>query len=126
METDEGMLQLLMQIGFLASGRGNISGAETIFSGVQAQRPESEYPLIGRAVNRLNDLDYEGAIRILISEALEKNPESDLAKGFLGFALRKAGLTGHSREVCREVVDAGRDEVAMAMAAAVLEDLDRE
>lgn len=125
MKTDEEMLKLLMQIGFLASGRGNISEAETIFSGVQARQPESAYPLIGRAVNRMNDLDYDGAIRILIGEALERNPGNDLAKGFLGFALRKAGLDEQSREVCREVVDAGRDEVAVAMARAVLEDLER-
>lgn len=125
METDEGMLKLLMQIGFLASGRGSISEAETIFSGVRARQPKSAYPLIGKAVNRMNDMDYEGAIRILIGEALAENPESDLAKGFLGFALRKAGLDEQSREVCREVVDAGRDEVAVAMSRAILEDLDR-
>jgi hypothetical protein len=126
METDEGMLKLLMQIGFLASGRGNISEAETIFSGVRAQQPKSAYPLIGKAVNRMNDMDYDGAIRILIGEALAENPESDLAKSFLGFALRKAGLDEQSLEVCREVVDAGRDEVAVAMARAILEDLERD
>ena len=41
------MVQLLMDIGYVATGRGFQSQANDIFNGIIAARPNSELPLIG-------------------------------------------------------------------------------
>ncbi|MDR0428749.1 MAG: hypothetical protein LBG86_01795, partial [Puniceicoccales bacterium] len=43
------VLQMLMQLGFVACGKGYPSLAIDIFTGISAVRPHSELPRIGRA-----------------------------------------------------------------------------
>lgn len=109
-----------MEIGLAAAGNGYIAQAEQIFRGIEAIQPESELPLIGRAVARLNAGRKLEAIKILQS-AMEKNPDSDLAMSFLGFALHLAGMKQASRDALTQVVEANNCEEAVALAKSVLE-----
>jgi tetratricopeptide (TPR) repeat protein len=116
MEIEKDLLQLLMETGHLASGYGYFPEAEVIFSGLRAVRPESEYPLIGLALAKMNARKYIEAIKILMEEALKVNPKSDLAKSFLGLALKLSGLREESVTVLREVIAADRDKIAVKIA----------
>ena len=121
MEIDENTLQLLMQVGLLASGRGYATEAETIFNGLKAVRPESDIPLIGMAVNRMNESDFEGAAEMLLNDVLERNPDNDLAKAFLAHALIASGVSDQAREVCEDVLASGNDATAKEMVRAFME-----
>ena len=125
MEIDTKLVQLLMEVGYLAGGHGFFDESIKIFEGIYAVRPESEYPLIGMAVTRMNARKYEEAVKILWGKALKVNPESDLAKSFLGLALKMAGLTSESQTLLREVVEANRCEEAVSMAKNLLEEIGR-
>ncbi|MEM6654264.1 MAG: tetratricopeptide repeat protein [Planctomycetota bacterium] len=120
MELTTETVQQLMEIGYVAAGAGRFADADAIFAAVQAARPESEYPQIGRAVVCLNADRTPEAIAILRG-ALQINPDSDLAMAFLGFALRQAGLTQQSDEVLKQVIDAGGQPEAVAVARSLLD-----
>ena len=114
------LLRLLMQIGFIASGTGYYREAETIFSGIQAMSPQSEFPSIGKAVNKLNEMDHQSAIQILTSEALQINPGSDLAKAFLAQAFKQAGLNDRSQTLCTDILNTAKDASGKRIAEAIL------
>ena len=122
MEIDKKMLQLLTEIGFFAAGNGFFVEAEKIFEGIQAVRSESEYPHIGLAWAKINAHKPEEAIAVLKEKALKLNPDNDLAKSYLGLALRLANLNHESESVLQEVVESGRNAEAVNMARAVLEE----
>lgn len=109
-----------MGLGYVAAGSGRLSEADTIFSAIQAARPESEYPQIGRAVVRLNAGQHAEAIALL-RHAMEINPDSDLAMAFLGLTLQQAGFGQASSEVLQQVVDADGTPEAIALAKSILE-----
>lgn len=113
--------QLLMEIGYVATGAGLKPQAEAIFKGVAALRPQSEMPWIGLAVTQLNAGNPQAAQRLLREEALQRAPQSDTAKSFLGLALRQAGHNAESFALLREVADYGTDETARAMARGLLD-----
>ena len=122
MEIDAQLTKLLMEVGYLAGGYGFVSESEKIFNGIAAVRPESEYPYIGLAVTCLNANMNEAAVEILRTRALKANPDSDLAKSFLGLALKLAGMNAESQKVLQEVVDNGGAEEAVNMAKSLLEE----
>lgn len=116
-------LQSLMEAGYVAAGRGLAPLAERIFAGVEAARPDSDAPAIGRAVLALNVGDAAAAVELLRG-ALAKHPDSDVTKSFLGLALRQAGLNQQCEQVLGDVVGAGRDPAAKALAEAILHPAD--
>ena len=59
---------------------------------------------------------------LLREKALRINPGSDMAKGFLGLALKLSGLTSESRNVLQDVADNGTDANAVNMAKSLLEE----
>ena len=113
-------VQRLMEIGFVAAGNGWLADAEAIFSGVQAARPDSELPLVGRAFIRMNARQHREAA-MLLQQAMEKNPESDLAMSFLGATLQMSGMNQASRDVLEQVIEANNNEQAVELAKALLE-----
>jgi Flp pilus assembly protein TadD len=123
MEIDRELLQILMQSGYLAGGYGFFSEAETIFQGVMAARPESEYPVIGLAVSKMSAGRNDDAVKILHNQALKLNPESDLARSFIGLALKLGGLNEESLTMLKDVVAAGKDETAVKMAQSLIEEI---
>lgn len=115
------LVRTLMEVGYLAIGFGRFADAETIFAGVQAARPESELPAIGRAVVRLNTGRPQDAVKLLSDEALRRNPDSDLAKSFLGLALKQNGENSRSQQLLQEVADRNANAEAVALAKSLLE-----
>lgn len=115
------LVRTLMEVGYVAIGFGRFADAETIFAGVQAARPESELPAIGRAVVRLNSGRPQDAVRLLEGEALKRNPDSDLAKSFLGLALKQTGENSRSRQLLEDVARAGGQTEAVALSKSLLE-----
>ena len=124
MEIDAGSLQLLMEVGFLAGGYGYLGEAEIIFDGLKAVRPQNESPLIGLAFAKMNNNQMDEAIRILEEEALKVNPQSDLARSFLGLALKLSGRVEQCLPILREVVERNSDEAAVKVARGLLEEID--
>lgn len=120
MDISTSSIQRLMEIGYMATGGGMNAEAAAIFSGIEAVRPESELPMIGSAVTRLNAGKVEEAISLL-RQALEKNPDSDLAAAFLGLALKQAGLAQAAESMLRQVVDAARNREAVDLAKSLLD-----
>jgi predicted Zn-dependent protease len=124
MEIEAKSLQLLMELGLLAGGYGYVREAETIFEGLKAVRPQSEYPLIGWAIVKMSNNQIDESTRVLEKEALKVNPGSDLARGYLGLALMLAGRAEQSIPILEEVVNNNKDEAAVNLAKGVLEEID--
>jgi predicted Zn-dependent protease len=108
-----------MEIGYLATGGGMSNEAATIFTALESVRPESELPLVGQAVTRLNAGRADEAIALL-RKALEKNPDSEYAASFLGLALMQAGLSQAAANILKQVEAAGTDPHAKALAQSLL------
>lgn len=111
---------MLMEIGALATESGMQSEAKMIFTGARWLRPKSEYPYLGIAVALMNDQKYKEAIYVLREGALAINPDSDLAKSYLGLALKLSGLTYESKDLLKEVLDKSKDENALSVAEALV------
>jgi len=120
MSIDEDIVKLLGQLGFMAGGRRMVAEADAITKALELLRPDSERPLIIRAFAQLNANNATEAVRILQDQALKINPQSTLAKGFLGLALHKAGRMGERDKVLNEVIEAGDDEDAVSFAQGLL------
>lgn len=97
--------------------------SEEIFNAIHAIRPESELPLIGLAVTKMNKNQAGEAARVLWDKALKINPESDLAKSFLGLALKLSGMNNESRTVLEEVLQSGQDPQATDIAKSLLAEI---
>lgn len=120
MKYDIRLLQLLMEIGYIASGNGMANEAQHIFTNLAELRPESEMPLIGLAVHYMNRNQPKKAVETLWEGALQRNSESELAKSFLALALKKSGLEHESRILLEEVIQNNKDEQACALATALM------
>jgi hypothetical protein len=117
------VLQQLMEVGYVAAGHGLTPFAERIFAGVEAVRPESDAPAIGRAMAALN----AGAPAEAVSElraAAEKFPQSEMIKSFLGLSLQMAGMNSEGAALLQDLVANGGDASAKAMAHAILHPAD--
>lgn len=115
-------LRLLLEIGILAGARGMVEPSRTIFKGLRAIRPQNEMPVIGDAMTSMQRGQNREASQYLL-EALKLNPDSDLAKSFLGLALSRLGETKHATDVLEHVVAEGVDPAATRMAKGLLESL---
>lgn len=120
MEISTDLVKLLMEIGYVAVGSGLSAEAAAIFAGVEAARPESELPAIGLAVSQMNSGRADEAVRTLRDKALVRKPDSQIAKSFLGLALKLAGFQADSRALLSEVVQANAHAEAVAMAQSLL------
>jgi hypothetical protein len=124
MEIETELLQLLMEAGYLAGGYGYFKESRRIFDGIAAVRPDSELPFIGMAVSSMNAGNNHEAIKILWEKALKTNPESDLAKSFLGLSLKLSGLNNESQTILQEVIDSRKNEVAVKMAQSLMNEME--
>ena len=118
MTPSTGQVKRLMEIGLVAAGNGYTTDAETIFAGIQAVRPESELPVIGRAFVKMNSGQLQDSIHLLRA-ALERNPDSDLALSFLGAALKFSGHNHAAEDAFSQVAEAGLTTEAVEMAKAL-------
>jgi predicted Zn-dependent protease len=113
------VVRQLMEVGYLAAGRNLAPFAERIFAAIEAVRPDSDAPAVGRAMALLNAGEPAEAVATLRAAAA-KFPQSETVKSFLGLALQMAGMNQESTTVLRDVLDKGSDPKAKAMAEAVL------
>jgi hypothetical protein len=115
------IVRCLMDIGYVATGRGLQSQATNIFNGIVAARPSSELPLIGLAVCKLNFGYVVDAAKILAEQALRLNPDSGLAKCFLAVAIRALGKEKEACDLMHQVCnDTTAEPAAKAMAESFL------
>lgn len=120
MKAETKLIRLLLEIGYLASGYGFSEEANTIINSVQGVRPDSCYPRIARAVCRMNEGCPQEAVDILRPCCAGDLPENELARSFLGLALRQTGLNSESEEVLSGVLSSCEDPTALQMARAIL------
>ncbi|MBL9157782.1 MAG: hypothetical protein JNJ70_09935 [Verrucomicrobiales bacterium] len=120
MEVSTESIRRATEAGYLAAVNGMAPQSLLIFSGIAAARPESELADIGLSFSHLCLGDVREALRILTEDALRKNPESDLAKAFVGLCLKQAGLNGEAESLLEEVAGGSGDESARNMAAALI------
>ena len=120
MNASEQHVKQLTAIGFLAVGQGLNAEGEAIFNGLKVYRPDSEYPLIGLALNHIGARQYDAALSILTGQALKINPASAVAKCFVGLALKLAGRAPESERWLKEVVATADDRDAKALAENLL------
>jgi hypothetical protein len=114
------LLQILAEAGYLAAGCGWQQRVETIFAGIIAVRPESEFPWIGYAIAKISMGQLSEAFEILTKRALVINPGSDLAKAFLGLILGRVGSHKISEHLLDQIVDANQTPEAVQLAKEIL------
>jgi Flp pilus assembly protein TadD len=115
------LVRLLAEIGIAAAGHGFPREAETILAGVQAVRPDSEAPHVGRAIGLLCAGRHDDAVRLLWREGLQAAPDSAYLRAFLAMALKLAGRAGDAERIAAEVLAGEADETAKALAREVVQ-----
>jgi hypothetical protein len=111
-------VRTLMEVGMLAAGCGLHEHARTIFEGLEAVRPTSEGPPIGKALIHMNRNEQDAAVGIL-RDVLARHPASLEAKMMLGLALKMAGRNAECGSVIKELEGSG-DAKAQSFAAGLL------
>ncbi len=125
MEIQKGVFRIMWESGLVASNSGHFDDADTIFRGLNAIRPENEYPLIGLAANQMNMGKYTNAVDILKEQAFKINPENDLAKAYLALNYKVMKRVDDLEAVCNEIIEQdGADEAVVEMAKILLEAID--
>jgi hypothetical protein len=117
------LVRTLFEIGYVAVGRGLQSCAEDIFNALAAARPESELPLVGLAVCKINFGNFVAATTLLLEKALKINPSSDIAKCFLGVAFHYCGAEKEALEIMNGIVSDGNDASALEIAKSVIDEI---
>lgn len=121
MDVEQKLLQLLMESGYLAAGYGMTADAESIFEGLAVARPDSAYPLIGKAFTKMSLGAHEEAAEMLRDQLDVDSAEAHMARSFMGMALLLAGKADESRRVLDSVVQANLDPEAVNLAQALLQ-----
>lgn len=111
-------VRTLMEVGMLAAVCGLHEHAQTIFEGLEAVRPTSEGPPIGKALIHMSRNEHEAAAGML-RDVSAKHPASLEAKMMLGLALRMAGRNAECSSVIKEL-EASGDAKAQSFAAGLL------
>jgi hypothetical protein len=122
-EISTDLVRTLFEIGYVAIGRGLQSYAEDIFSALAAARPESELPIVGLAVSKMNFGAFAAATALLTEKALKINPSSDIAKSFLGMILHRCGAAEKALAVMDDVLSNGTDASALNIARNIIDEI---
>lgn len=122
MDIDDDLIKVLAELGFIAGGYGMIAQTEAIVGALQTLRPHSERPSLIEALARMNAQDAAGAERVLREQALKVNPDSAMARAYLGLALHLQGRMNERDRALQEALAAGdADEDAATLARHLLE-----
>jgi Flp pilus assembly protein TadD len=122
-EISTDLVKTLFEVGYVAVGRGLQSYAEDIFNALAAARPESELPIVGLAVCKMNFGAFTVAATLLAERALKINPSSDIAKSFLGMILYLCGAKDKALAVMKDVLDNGTDASALSIARNIIDEI---
>ena len=112
----DAMPGLLSEIGMLAAGQGRSQQTEAIFKAVEALRPESDVPFIGKALSLMNSGETERAVDYLRSAGLEKHPKSEGILCVLALALALKGDKHASQEIVDSIMKNSKTQWARNLA----------
>jgi len=105
--------RLLVEVGFLAAGAGDVKRADTIFTALQALRPGRAYPLIGQAVALMNaGRAHEAVARMEQARGADAVEQSQI-DAWHGLALQLSGHAGQGRRVLEQAASQGQGEGRM-------------
>ncbi len=110
---------VIAELGFLAAGLPMPKEAEDIFLCLSNIRPNNENAYIGLAISKWYAHDAASAIDILKEKALRLNPESSLAKSYLGLILKVSGQGEEADSILAEVIKKDDDPQATQLAQIV-------
>lgn len=122
LDVERKLLSLLMEVGHIAGAYGLTVDAEVIFEGLAAVRPQSPYPVIGKAVVFLNRGEPQAAVNVLEKANFSDDEEGDLGRAFLALALNAAGFSSAAFKTC-EQLESSTNQTAREMANAILIEL---
>lgn len=101
---DKDDVQLLLQVGFLAAGRGEVAAALRIFEALAVLRPDQAFGFVGLGSALMNAGRAGEAVQRLQAVRLPPGPEADMLDSFKGVALQLAGRHSESRALLRQLV----------------------
>lgn len=77
---------LLLESGFIAVNQSDEDASTKLFKAAQVLKPESTLPKVGMGYLHLHKLEIKQAVE-LFETVLEKEPDNEMAKTFLGLCL---------------------------------------
>ncbi|MBH1965541.1 MAG: hypothetical protein I8H77_14460 [Comamonadaceae bacterium] len=98
-------LRLLTEIGFLASGAGDVARAEIIFGALLLLRPERAFAHVGLATALMNAGRAADAVTHLASARIPPGEDADMVGAIYAIALQLAGRPNQSQAVSRKLAD---------------------
>ena len=121
MTVDDEMIDLLVELGLMASGYRLTGEANAIAAALQRERPASTRPYLIRAMSQLNSGNAAGAVQELHEQALNVDAQDVMVKAFLALALHVEGRSTERDRIATEVLEQGGDEAAVALAQSLLQ-----
>jgi len=112
----------LVDIAFLAASKGFPGEAGVILDGLDMVLPDSSETAICRAITQYGTSDF-GKAHETLGALLEADPGNEFALAHLGILYHLGGESDVAREKLELVVNGGKDEQAVALAKAMLEDV---
>lgn len=77
---------LLLEAGFIAVNAADEDSAVKLFKAAEVLKPESTFPKVGFGYMHLCKLELKQAMKVF-KEVLEKEPDNEMAKTFLGICM---------------------------------------
>lgn len=101
---DKDDVQLLIQVGFLAAGRGQVAAALRIFEALAVLRPDQAFAFVGMGSALMNAGRAAEAVQRLQAVSLPPGAEADMLDSFKAVALQLAGRHSESRSLLRQLL----------------------
>ncbi len=114
------LLGVLMDLGILSAGGGHFKTSDTILNGVHSVFPEHEWPMLGLTILKMSMGLPEEAAQIISEKVLPLNPDSQVAKTFLGLYLLMANDKVEGQKILQEIVANGTDSDHVQLAIELL------
>lgn len=102
---DRDDIRLLTEIGFLASGAGDVARAEVIFGALLLLRPDRAFAHVGLATALMNAGRAADAVTHLEGARIPPGEDADMVGAMYAIALQLAGRPNQSQAVSRKLAD---------------------
>lgn len=122
--TDDSLIKVLADIGFMATSNNMSKQAFAIFYGLEKAKPDSPLPHLGYAFQYMNKKLHKDALDILHKKALPLDPNNTTTKAFIGMALMFEGRNKESEEYLT-AASKGEDSETTIMATELLSHMRR-
>ena len=112
---------LFVECGFIAVNQGDEDAAIKLFTAAGALDPENSLPKTGLGYMHLCKLELKQACT-LFGEVLEKNPDDEMAKAFLGIALSLTpNEVSKGEKILEEVATHGHNDQVKTLATTAID-----